>query len=78
MAESFALPFAPAGVLAIVCVGENCRNNFFSPDFVTRTHGAFSEVLVSFEKITINGRHAFFGALVVAVMDNCSGHPAKN
>src|ERR1700724_2212969 len=57
---------------------ESRVNNFFSPDLLSSSLWTGSEVFVSFIKIAINRPHAFFGRLVIAIVDYCSGHSAEH
>ena len=61
-------------IFAVVCLIETRVNNFFSPDLVSSSLWMGSEVFVSFIEIAVNRQHAFFGRLVIAIVDYCSGH----
>ena len=68
----------PSRIFAVVRLVERRVNNFFSPDLLSGSLWTSSEVFVSFIEIAVNRQHAFFGRLVIAIVDYCSGHTAEH
>jgi hypothetical protein len=59
----------PSRIFAVVRLVESRVNNFFSQDLFSSSLWTGSEVFVSFIEIAINCQHAFFGRLVIAIVE---------
>src|SRR5436190_1923311 len=68
----------PERIFAIIERVELRYYTFLAPNFLSSLLGAFLEMLIALCEITVDRLFALLNCLIIAVMDDCPSHPAKN
>jgi hypothetical protein len=70
--------YSPPRVYTVLVVCERAHNALLAPDFLTSALWISIEVFISLANVPINSGSGLFGGIVVAVMNDRSGHATEH